>query len=154
MKTFGLTDVGPNTQIIGWAPIATTVIGSLKRAPLVKARSEADGDFVDIDAQVKAIRAKPGAKDRLPVALRRAGEMLYGDELPTLKALRLKAGLSQEQFAVRMRTSQATVSKWESGSVDARGSTMDKIAAALGVRVGLVAEVLCRSCKAEDAGNV
>ncbi|MBA0300573.1 XRE family transcriptional regulator [Stenotrophomonas maltophilia] len=79
--------------------------------------------------------------------------MLYGDDLPSLKALRLKSGLSQEQFAEKMKTSQATVSKWERGLIDPRRSTMSKIADVLGVSVGLVAEVWCRSCKAEGSGN-
>lgn len=155
IKNFGHIDDTPHAQVMGWATVevGSEVLTSLQKA-VVQVRSPAQDDFVDIDAQVRAIRAKPGAAARLPVALRRAGEMLYGDDLPTLKALRLRAGLSQEQFASRMRTSQATISKWERGLVDARASTMDKIADVLGVTVGLVAEVWCSSCKAEDAGNV
>lgn len=124
IKNFGHMDATPRSQVMGWATVevGSEVLASVQGA-VAQLRSPAQDDFVDIDAQVRAIRAKPGSAARLPVALRRAGEMLYGDDLPTLKALRLRAGLSQDQFAARMRTSQATISKWERGLVDARAST-------------------------------
>jgi DNA-binding XRE family transcriptional regulator len=154
IKNFGHADDTPHSQVMGWATVVVPAALKSVQLATVQIKAAPQEDFVDIDAQVRAVRAKPGAAARLPVALRRAGEMLYGNDLPTLKALRLRAGLSQEEFAARMRTSQATISKWERGLVDARASTMGKIADVLGVSIGLVAEVWCRSCKAEDAGNV
>lgn len=154
VKDFGQADRSHHSLVMDWANIAGTAVGSTVRGGEVHRCADPAADFVDVDEQIRKIRSKPGAAERVPAALRRAGEMLYGNDLPSLKALRLQAGFSQEDFAVRMKTSQATVSKWERGLVDPRASTMQKIADALNVSVGLVAEVWCRSCKAEGAGNV
>jgi len=44
-------------------------------------------------------------------------------------------GLSQRDVAVKMRTSQPAVARLESGEVDARGSTIERFATAVGRRV-------------------
>jgi len=44
-------------------------------------------------------------------------------------------GLSQEDVAAKMGTSQPAVARLESGEVDARGSTIERFAAAVGRRV-------------------
>lgn len=154
-KNFSHDAEPSQTTVRGWASLAGTIptnFVAVKHFPLIDA-DPAD-DFVDLDAAAEVAAKRSEAAGRLPKVMERVGQMLYGNDLPSLKALRLKSGLSQEQFAEKMKTSQATVSKWERGLVDARHSTMGKIAEVLGVSVGLVAEVWCRSCKAEDAGNV
>ena len=84
----------------------------------------------------------PGRQDelglpRLPgfreMALRRmAGERrrLVGE----LTAQRQAAGLSQTQVAARMGTSQSAVARLEAGGADVRASTLERYAAAIGVR--------------------
>ena len=54
-----------------------------------------------------------------------------------LVELRHAAGLSQTQVAARMGTSQSAVARLEAGDVDARLSTLDKYAAAIGQSLDL-----------------
>jgi predicted transcriptional regulator len=54
-----------------------------------------------------------------------------------LVARRRAAGLSQSQVAERMGTSQPAVARLEAGEVDARMSTVQRYAAALGHRMEL-----------------
>ena len=55
------------------------------------------------------------------------------DNKLTLRRLRLEAGLSQEQLADRMNTSQAQIARMESGRQDLQLSTMKRLAIALHV---------------------
>ena len=57
--------------------------------------------------------------------------------LAELVAYRRAAGLSQSQVAERMGTSQPAVARLEAGDVDARMSTMQRYAAALGQQMEL-----------------
>ncbi|MUL85450.1 helix-turn-helix transcriptional regulator [Mycobacterium sp. CBMA247] len=52
--------------------------------------------------------------------------------LATLTARRQAAGLSQTEIAARMGTSQSAVARLEAGGSDARISTVERYAAALG----------------------
>ncbi|MGH3823027.1 MAG: helix-turn-helix domain-containing protein [Pseudonocardiaceae bacterium] len=52
-----------------------------------------------------------------------------------LVAARKKRGLSQTEIAVQMGTSQSAVARLERGDVDARLSTLERYAAALGQTV-------------------
>jgi transcriptional regulator with XRE-family HTH domain len=54
-----------------------------------------------------------------------------------LVAHRRAAGLSQGAVAERMGTSQPAVARLEAGQVDARMSTVQRYAAAVGARVGI-----------------
>ena len=49
-----------------------------------------------------------------------------------LTAQRRSAGLSQTEVAARMGTSQSAVARLESGATDARASTLERYAAAVG----------------------
>ena len=49
-----------------------------------------------------------------------------------LTAQRQSAGLSQTEVAARMGTSQSAVARLESGDADARASTLERYAAAIG----------------------
>ena len=49
-----------------------------------------------------------------------------------LAAARRESGLSQTELAARMGTSQSAVARLESGELDARLSTLERYAAALG----------------------
>jgi predicted transcriptional regulator len=50
----------------------------------------------------------------------------------TLVARRVEMGLSQTEVAARMGTSQSAVARLEAGNADARFSTLERYAAALG----------------------
>jgi transcriptional regulator with XRE-family HTH domain len=76
--------------------------------------------------------------DELPVlpgfremALRRMAEKRAG-LVRELVEQRLAAGLSQTEVAARMGTSQSAVARLESGVTDARASTLERYAAAVG----------------------
>jgi transcriptional regulator with XRE-family HTH domain len=76
--------------------------------------------------------------DELPVlpgfremALRRMAEHRAG-LVRELVEQRLAAGLSQTEVAARMGTSQSAVARLESGVTDARASTLERYAAAVG----------------------
>jgi transcriptional regulator with XRE-family HTH domain len=76
--------------------------------------------------------------DELPVlpgframALRRMADQRAG-LVRELVAQRLEAGLSQTEVAARMGTSQSAVARLESGATDARASTLERYAAAVG----------------------
>ena len=55
--------------------------------------------------------------------------------LRELAAKREKLGLSQTVVAARMRTSQSAVARLEAGEIDAKFSTVERFAAALGQKV-------------------
>ncbi|WP_213451442.1 helix-turn-helix domain-containing protein [Rhizomonospora bruguierae] len=59
------------------------------------------------------------------------------DLLAALVARRRAAGLSQDEVAGRMGTSQPAVARLEAGQVDARMSTVQRYADAIGVRLRL-----------------
>src|SRR6185437_5364159 len=70
----------------------------------------------------------PGFQD---MALRRMAEQ-RADLVRELVEQRLAAGLSQTEVAARMGTSQSAVARLESGATDARASTLERYAAAVG----------------------
>jgi DNA-binding Xre family transcriptional regulator len=55
--------------------------------------------------------------------------------LTELSAERQAAGLSQTEVAARMGTSQSAVARLESGDADARASTLERYAAAIGCQI-------------------
>ena len=55
--------------------------------------------------------------------------------LRELAAKREKAGITQKDVAVAMKTSQSAVARMERGEIDAKLSTVERYAAAIGQRV-------------------
>jgi ribosome-binding protein aMBF1 (putative translation factor) len=55
------------------------------------------------------------------------------DTKPTLRSLRLAAGLSQEELATKLQTSQSQVARIESGRQDPHLKTLKRMAEILGV---------------------
>lgn len=53
----------------------------------------------------------------------------------TLKSLRSKAGMSQEELAAKAQVSRASVQNWEGGRREPRRAESRRLAAALGVSV-------------------
>lgn len=76
----------------------------------------------------------PGFRE---MASRAAGETRgpVGDLVADLVARRRAAGLSQHEVAERMGTSQPAVARLEAGQVDARMSTVQRYAAAVGAEL-------------------
>jgi DNA-binding transcriptional regulator YiaG len=68
-----------------------------------------------------------------------------------LAALRLQAGLSQEQFAKRMGTQQSNISRWEREPSAMQVDSILKIATVLGVSPAEVFEAVSLYSTAENA---
>ena len=85
-------------------------------------------DFLDeiVDERNKRNREFP---DLVEAALRRR------QLLRELATRREKLGLSQTAVAARMGTSQSAVARLEAGEIDAKLSTVERFAAALGQRI-------------------
>lgn len=62
----------------------------------------------------------------------RASAAMYADVIDQLVSCREYLGLTQKQLAKQMRTSQSTVSEFESANADARFSTLIRYAQAVG----------------------
>lgn len=74
-------------------------------------------------------RRNPGFPDLVEAALRRR-QLLH-----ELAAKRERLGLSQTVVAARMGTSQSAVARLEAGELDAKLSTVERFAAALGQKI-------------------
>ncbi|MGH9279358.1 MAG: helix-turn-helix domain-containing protein [Acidimicrobiales bacterium] len=85
-------------------------------------------DFLDELIDERA-QANPEFPTLVDAALER------GRLLRDLAAKRQRLGLSQTAVAARMGTSQSAVARLEAGELDIRLSTIERYAAALGVRV-------------------
>ena len=88
----------------------------------------AKDDFLDemIDERT---RANPEFPALLTAAIRRRALV------NALAATRVELGLSQTTVAARMHTSQSAVARLESAEIDAKLSTVERYAAALGKRL-------------------
>jgi len=82
-------------------------------------------DFLD-EIVAERTERNPGFPQLVDAALRRR------ELLRALAARREELGLSQTAVAARMGTSQSSVARLEAGEADARLSTIDRFAAALG----------------------
>ena len=91
-------------------------------------RTRRDSDFLDemIDEET---RKNPDFPKLLEAAVARR------KLLRRLAAERERSGISQTAVASRMKTSQSAVARLEAGDIDAKISTVDRFAAALGRRV-------------------
>ncbi|HEY1698739.1 MAG TPA: helix-turn-helix transcriptional regulator [Trebonia sp.] len=73
----------------------------------------------------------PGFRE---IAVRRMAEQ-RGQLVRALAEQRQAAGLSQTEVAARMGTSQSAVARLETGTADARVSTLERYAAAVGCEI-------------------
>lgn len=73
----------------------------------------------------------PGFRE---MAVRRMAEQ-RGQLVRALAERRQAAGLSQTEVAARMGTSQSAVARLETGTADARASTLERYAAAVGCEI-------------------
>jgi len=85
-------------------------------------------DFLDEVVDERS-RANPNFPELVDSALERR------ELLRALAKRRAEHGLTQEMVAERMQTSQSAVARIEAGEVDARLSTVERYAAAVGQRV-------------------
>ena len=83
----------------------------------------------DVIAQVEA---SPAGKEGMDRARRRVAALKAENKLvPSIRNLRIAAGLSQQQIANAAQMSQAQVARFEAGQGDPRISSIERIASAL-----------------------
>lgn len=95
-------------------------------------------DSRPIGAFVAALEAE-GHSEALKDARKAIGGWL-DDSKPTLRSLRLQAGLSQEQLASLMETSQPQIARMESGKQDLQLSTLRRFAVVLKIDLHAVVD--------------
>lgn len=93
------------------------------------------------------MHAKGLAESRASIA-----EALYPDDGITLKALRLKAGLTQTQLAAALETSQPHIARMEAGRQEPVMSTCRKLGAVFGVSLDVISAALERQAEINE-GN-
>ena len=91
-------------------------------------KPKSDGDFLD-ELIAEGTRKNPEFPQLVEAAYRRR------KLLRALAGERARRGISQTQVAAKMNTSQSAVARLEAGGIDAKISTVDRFAAALGKRV-------------------
>jgi transcriptional regulator with XRE-family HTH domain len=87
-----------------------------------------DDDFLD-----EVISERTATNPDFPVMVQRA--LVRRDLLHALAEAREHMGISQTVVAARMGTSQSSIARLEAGDSDARLSTVERYAAALGKRI-------------------
>ncbi|MBL8446727.1 MAG: helix-turn-helix transcriptional regulator [Zoogloeaceae bacterium] len=92
---------------------------------------------VSLDALLDSFGQDSELQAAMSEARREMAATVYADEVESLSALRLRAGLSQAQLAARMNTSQSYVARVESGTTDPGTDTVSRMAEALGVDEGV-----------------
>jgi transcriptional regulator with XRE-family HTH domain len=75
------------------------------------------------------------------------GQELYGGSLATLGGVRLSRGLSQQQLATAIGTSQPAIAKLEAGSVNIMWTTGKRLAQALGLSLEQLDGVISATAK-------
>jgi DNA-binding XRE family transcriptional regulator len=95
-------------------------------------------DVVDLDTLLDSV-ITPEMSERMSVLRKQIGAAAANNEEPTLRSLRLQAGLSQQDLARRLKTNQAYISKLERGEFkDPSLSRAIDLADALGVSLDVV----------------
>lgn len=87
---------------------------------------------VSIDEALAEFCQDPEFVEQLSEANKKLGETLYSGE-KSLRALRLREGLTQSQLAIKARTSQAQIAKLEVNQSDFRCSTVTNLASVFGI---------------------
>jgi len=95
---------------------------------MVRRKRRQPPDFLD-EIMAESTRENPEFPRLVEAAVKRRRL------LRTLAAEREKAGVSQTVIAAKMSTSQSAVARLEAGEIDAKISTIDRFAAALGRRI-------------------
>lgn len=83
----------------------------------------------------------PEAAKSLRSARNKLANIMLENQAESLQSLRLQKGLSQSELALLMGTQQSYIARIEKNSQDLRGSTIKKLANALGVTCDQIIEV-------------
>lgn len=99
-------------------------------------------EAVDIDDLVAEFEMSDSANQQAISDGRKWVAQEFYSTKPGLAKIRLALGLSQSELARRAETSQPYIARLEQGKVDPQFSTMQKIAAALGVSIADFADAM------------
>ncbi len=92
---------------------------------------------VSIGDLVEEFSADPGMAAAIVTARQNLAKTLYSDEIDSLSALRLLAGLSQSQLAERVGTSQSHIARIEAGQTDPSTDVISRIAKSINIDDGV-----------------
>jgi len=90
---------------------------------------------IEVEELVKIFEEAPGGKKGMAAARRWLGKAMIKEERPTLRALRLRAGLSQQHLADSVGLRQPNISAIEAGQRRPEYDTALKIAKVLKISV-------------------
>jgi DNA-binding XRE family transcriptional regulator len=122
---------------------ATFASGSLIVAEFSTARPVPLANTRSLSDVVAEFEQDVEVAKRLPAARRRVGHKLFADNLSSLAALRLNAGLSQAGLAALVATSQPHIARIEQGKTDPSTDVIVRVATALGVEPSRVFDAVC-----------
>ena len=88
--------------------------------------------FINVEDLVAHYEQEPAKKKDIRDARKWIAENFHGDEGDSLRALRLRRGLSQNDLAAKLRTTQSHIARIEGGQ-NVEVETLTRIAQALGV---------------------
>jgi ribosome-binding protein aMBF1 (putative translation factor) len=134
----------PTTEhnpLSGFAPLPSSD-GRILSLLQVETTAPVPERYATIEEVVGRAEKDERKKKALGRARQRLAERSYSGAARSIAWLRLKRGMSQSDLAAAMKTSQPHVARIESGSEDVRISTVEKLAAALGVSLIDVFSVL------------
>lgn len=89
---------------------------------------------IPIDALVRKLEQNQTTSEHLKRARKRLAKGYYANKSGTLAHLRLQAGLSQSQLAIKVGTSQPHIARIEAGINDPSTSMIKKISIALNIK--------------------
>lgn len=95
-----------------------------------------------ITQRIRGIEKDPEKSRALVNARKWVGEAIYGHEAATLKAYRLNLGLSQNDLALLINSSQSHVARIERGTENLHIETCRKLCAALKIDMNHLNELL------------
>jgi len=102
-------------------------------------------DHGDIDSIVARHEQDERRRKAIEEARRWVADTYYTEQPQSIRNLRLKKGWSQSRLAAEVGTSQPHIARIERGTEDVRISTIERLAAALGVKNSDLFEILSQA---------
>lgn len=115
-------------------------------------RPKAPAGALDIDDLIAEFEQDSGAAAAIQAGRQWVADEFYKDEPTSIRALRLKKGLSQAQLASAIGTSQSHVARIERGTEDLRASTIARLAAPLGLQPEELFKLIISNKIQQEAG--
>ena len=147
-----ITHRNPSASSASGAP-SPAYVRFAQRAEPVVAKAQVGSEPDQLDRLMSRLAARnPSFADRLKAAGQKmAALVLTADDQETLLSLRMKAGLTQAQFAAAIGQKQSNVSLMESGMrVNPQRKTMHAMCAALGCSIEVLDAALTASEEQHD----